>query len=372
METQRPANTHLLACCGPPCHPGHGHLAPNGGSFPRPGSLAVASRVFAPVLPRAPWFLSAPLALSVLALLRICHGRPWRLATLAPQGLGPGVPCLTAPAAIFVSAVSPSFVGALCRACCGSMSRGEDLRRLAAQLTVLAELEDFVAVGISRMAAPAPPPACAQPPLPPQRPRLRPPRPSGSCPAMRLQRPRRAQLSPRLPPPGPAPGLALPCRSRSVLRGAAPAPSLSRVAPSPSLSGDWSRAWPSRAAHQSLPRAPAAASGTPRPSGEASEALHQPKALRLPALLTSRPTLTANGMPSSTHTASLRLPLSLQPPSPSRPTPLELVGVLAIAQNRQALHVARDLNALSGSRTPRRLRSWRCWLWLWSWMRAHF
>ena len=88
------------------------HLAPNGSSFPRPGSLVFASRVVAPVLPRAPWFLSAPLALSVLAFLRICLGRPWRLATLAPQGLGPGVPCLTAPVAIFVCAVSPSFVGA--------------------------------------------------------------------------------------------------------------------------------------------------------------------------------------------------------------------------------------------------------------------
>ena len=151
METQRTANTHLLECCGPPCHPGHGHQAPNGGSFPRPGSLVFASRVFAPVPPRAPWFLSPPLALSVLVLLRICPGRPWRLATLAPQGLGPGVPCLTAPVATFVSAVSPSFVGASCRVCCGSMSRSEDLRRLAAQLTVLAELEDSVAVGISRV-----------------------------------------------------------------------------------------------------------------------------------------------------------------------------------------------------------------------------
>ena len=57
--------------------------------------------------------------------------------------------------------------------------------------------------------------------------------------------------------------------------------------------------------------------------------LHQRKPPRLPAFQMSRPTLTAIGMPSSTHTASPRLPMSLQPPSPSRPTPLELVGALA-------------------------------------------
>ena len=40
------------------------------------------------------------------------------------------------------------------------------------------------------------------------------------------------------------------------------------------------------------------------------------------------------------------------------------------AQSRQALHVARDLNALAVSRTPRGLRLWRRWLWFWSWMRC--
>ena len=34
---------------GPPGYLGHGHLAPDGGSFPRPGSLAFVSRVLAPV-----------------------------------------------------------------------------------------------------------------------------------------------------------------------------------------------------------------------------------------------------------------------------------------------------------------------------------
>ena len=129
-----------------------------------------------------------------------------------------------------------------------------------------------------------------------------PPAASSTSPAMRLQRPCRAQQSPRLPPPGSAPGLALPCRSRSVLRGAAPAPSLSRVAPSPSLSRDWSRAWPSRAAHQSLPLSCASLVSLARqllPRAlrgllvKPLRPLLQPKPLRPPALLTSRPTLTA-------------------------------------------------------------------------------
>ena len=49
METQRTANRHLLACDGPPGYLGHGHVAPGGGFFPSPGSLAFVSRVLAPV-----------------------------------------------------------------------------------------------------------------------------------------------------------------------------------------------------------------------------------------------------------------------------------------------------------------------------------
>ena len=67
-------------------------------------------------------------------------------------------------------------------------------------------------------------------------------------------------------------------------------------------------------------------------------------------LRVTRPTLTANGMPSSTHTASLRLPLSLQPPSPSRPTPLELVGVLATSA---AVACAKPPSAPCGARSKR-------------------
>ena len=60
---------------------------------------------------------------------------------MAPQGLGPGAPCLTASVAIFLSAASPSFLvpfAVLFVAPC-------------LQLTVLAELEDSVAFGISRV-----------------------------------------------------------------------------------------------------------------------------------------------------------------------------------------------------------------------------
>ena len=284
---------------------------------------------------RALWFLSALLALAVLALLRICHGPPLAACHSGAPGAWPWRSLSHSICCHLCQRSFALFFRSLCRAFCGTMSRGDDLRRLAAQLTVLAELEDFVAVGISRVLGSA---GTAAGLHAPQRPRLRPPRPFRSCPAMRLQRPCRAQQSPRQLPPGPAPSLALLCRCRSVLRGAAPAPSLLRVDPSPSLSRDWSRAWPSRAAHQSLPLSCASPVSLARLLQlralrglleKPLRLLHQRKPLRLPAFQTLRPTLTAIGMPSSTHTASPRLPMSLQPPSPSRPTPLELVGALA-------------------------------------------
>ena len=96
---------------------------------------------------------------------------------------------------------------------------------------------------------------------------------------------------------------------------------------------------PSRVAHQSLPLSsaslvsPALFMQLRAPRGYLAKLLRLLHAqlwlLRLPAFPTSRPTLTAMGTPSSTLTASTRLPTSLQPPSPSRPTPLELVGALA-------------------------------------------
>ena len=55
----------------------------------------------------------------------------------------------------------------------------------------------------------------------------------------------------------------------------------------------------------------------------------RPRPSRLPPSQTSLPTLTTTGTLSSMPTASPRLPALLQPPSPSRPTPLVKVGVLA-------------------------------------------
>ena len=123
---------------------------------------------------------------------------------------------------------------------------------------------------------------------------------------------------------GPAPALALLRRCRNVLRGAAPALPLSRPAAlSLSLSRDWSRA------SQELPTSPSRRLRALRdPLATLPTALQAwLRPLRL--LQTSRPTQTATGTPSSTPTASPRLPLSLQPPSPSRLTPLVLVGALA-------------------------------------------
>ena len=61
-------------------------------------------------------------------------------------------------------------------------------------------------------------------------------------------------------------------------------------------------------------------------------------------------TLTATGTPSSTPTASPRLPMSLQPPSPSRLTPLELVGALVTSA---AVACARPPSALCGAKFKR-------------------
>ena len=150
---------------------------------------------------------------------------------------------------------------------------------------------------------------------------------------------RRAQQPPRRPPPGPAPGLALLCRCRSVLRGAAPALSLSRADPSPSLSRDWSRAWPSRAAHQSLPLSCASPVSLARllqlralrgSLVKLLRLLHQRKPLRLPAFQRLRPTPMMTGTLSSMH------------------TPLELVGAPATSA---AAVCARPPSALCGGRS---------------------
>ena len=74
----------------------------------------------------------------------------------------------------------------------------------------------------------------------------------------------------------------------------------------------------------------------------------QPRPPRLPALQRLRPTPMMTGTLSSMHMASPRLPVALRPPSPSRPTPLELVG--APATNAAAV-CARPPSAPCGGRS---------------------
>ena len=95
-----------------------------------------------------------------------------------------------------------------------------------------------------------------------------------------------------------------------------------------SLSRDRSRAWPSRAAHQSLPLTCASPVSLARPR-------------------TASQCRCSRCRPAGRRRWSWSARSRQAPPSP--------------AQSRQALHVARDLNALAVSRTPRGLRLWRRW-----------
>ena len=115
-----------------------------------------------------------------------------------------------------------------------------------------------------------------------------------------------------------------------------------------------------------------------------------PRPPRLPVPRSLRPTPMTNGTRSSTHTASPRLLVAPRPPSPSRPTPLVLVGVLA---TNVAVASAKPPSAPCGERfdvlSPVLcafsagaallfegllwVRAHFCrWLWVWSWTRAHF
>ena len=130
------------------------------------------------------------------------------------------------------------------------------------------------------------------------------------------------------------------------------------MARSPSLSRDWSRAWPSRVAHRSRllscasPASPALSTLLQSPRRHLATLpglLHpQPRPPRLPALQRLRPTPMMTGTLSSMHVASPRLPVALRPPSPSRPTPLELVGAPATSA---AAVCARPPSALCGGRS---------------------
>ena len=117
-----------------------------------------------------------------------------------------------------------------------------------------------------------------------------------------------------------------------VHRVAAPAPPLACVVRLLSRSRDWSRAWPPSVAHQS--RLPSCAF----PASLALSTLlqhPQPRPPRRHVLRRLRPTPMMTGTLSSTHTASPRL-LAPRPPSPSRLTPLELVGDKRRRRQRKA------------------------------------
>ena len=139
-------------------------------------------------------------------------------------------------------------------------------------------------------------------------------------------------------------------RARTRSRSPAPMPKRAPRAPRRSSSvacvvqlllrsRDWSRVWPPRVAHQdrlsscashaslTLSMLPQLVRSLPP---TLLDPLHPP--LRAPRPLVPRslrPTPMTNGTHSLTHTASPHLLEAPRPPSPSRPTPLELVGVLA-------------------------------------------
>ena len=246
------------------------------------------------------------------------------------------------------------------------MSRGDDLRRLAAQLTVLAELEDSVAVGISRVlgsagtaagshAASA---AATASPV------------ASSTSLRELSSHEAATALPRA-----AATTAASSRARSRSRSPVPLPkraprrfstvSVARgsvaLAESGLVTGLPVKSCPPVPTAQlrlsRVSRESAAASGTPRPSGEASEApapAQASEASSVPDVASDSDSdwdalPDAHGLAPPPNRCSRRRPAGRRrwswsarsrqaPPSP--------------AQSRQALHVARDLNALAVSHRP--------------------
>ena len=83
-----------------------------------------------------------------------------------PQGLSFGVCLPIAPAVSFALGSQRIFcpLSLVLRTPACLMSRGDELRQLAAQLSVLAALEDSVALGLSRVMGPAGPGRAAAPP----------------------------------------------------------------------------------------------------------------------------------------------------------------------------------------------------------------
>ena len=170
-----------------------------------------------------------------------------------PQGLSFGVSLPIAPAVSFALGSQRIFCpfSLVLRAPACLMSRGDELRQHVAQLSVLAALEDSIALGLSRVMGPAGPGRAAAPPD----------AGSPSAPA--------ANAASAAPPVVPTPShevAASLLRSASLRAALAPVllrhcPNVHRVAvpASPlacvdrllSRSRDWSRAWPPRVAHRS-------------------------------------------------------------------------------------------------------------------------
>ena len=124
--------------------------SPCWGSAVAPGSPPLP---FVPV----PCLLAMPSLLPGISVsgrtpaLRFCQGCSWRLAVLAPQGLSLSVSLYAAFSVFTVSGSQRIFcpLPSLDRALGCHMSRVDALRQLAAQLSVLAELENTIAVGFS-------------------------------------------------------------------------------------------------------------------------------------------------------------------------------------------------------------------------------
>ena len=241
------------------------------------------------------------------------------------------------------------------------MSRGDDLRRHAAQLTALAELEDSVAVGISRVLGSAGTATAS---------------PVASSTSLReLSSHEAATALPRA-----AATTAASSRARSRSRSPVPLPkraprrssstvSVARgsvaLAESGLVTGLAVKSCPPVPPAQlrlsRVSRAFAAASGTPRPSGEAPEApapAQASEASRVPGVASDSDSdwdalLDAHGLAPPPNVAAAAVAQPADAAGAGRRARDKRRRRL---QSRQALHVARYLNALAVSRTPRGLR----------------
>ena len=329
----------MLACDGPPGYPGHGHLAPGIGLSLFSWSLWTLSLVCLALLSLARCGLGLPPSWPRLPLLS-AHLRQPFLEAHHSGAPGAWLWCLQAHrTCLSLCLFAPSMVRSLfllwSPCVFAPMSRGDHLRQLAAQLTMLAALEDSVALGISRVMGAAG---------------------SGGFSAFAA-----AGLSAASAAVA-APVASASSRARSRSRSPAPLPKRAprrSSSTAPCARGSVVLADPGLVtglAVKSCPPVPPAQLRLSRASLRSNlarlprllHALHQP--LWLPVLQMLRPTLTPIGTPSSTLMASPRLPAAPQPPSPSRPTPLVLVGLLATSA---AVACGRPPSAPYGSKFER-------------------